>query len=345
MLRKDKLKNIIDPKKELANSAEKLVSDKRPRRFMNNPIVRTIMKILDAFALFRPLLLICVWMPAILGFWSSRIPPDNSLGAVAPGNREGMAILFLTMTLLGGSVFIINQIFDIKADKIGGKHLPLAEGLISKQYAWAMYIITSLFALFFAFTWNLPVGLLTLTGVILGIIYSHPKFSLKNKPLGGLILNGIGHGALIFIIGYFWSERYDMQAIWASLPYLFAYASVYILTTIPDIEADRETDKITIAVKMGVKNSIIMANVILLIAIGTALIVSQPPIFLTGFISLPFFVYALKNHSTVISANKVAISALAILTSLFYPWFFFVFVILVTIVYFYNKLRYRVSYP
>ncbi len=319
--------------------------DRLEAKFKESSTLSLLLFPLDILSLFRPLLIVCVWLPALLGSLSSGYI-DAVIGEGA-GDTEptGLTSLFWAMTFLGASVFIINQIFDREADKDGGKHLPIAEGLISVPTAWAVYVAVSVLALLLAFMQGITLGVLVLFGIGLGVLYSLPRFSFKDKPWGGLILNGIGHGYLIYVIGFLWSGQFSWEVLIQAIPYMLAYGGVYLYTTIPDIEQDRAHGKKTLAVVIGKSKTAGLGIGMILIAAGISVFVKQQALFLTGLFSAPFYIYALIKEKGYVRANMAAIILLTIFTSFFYFWLFPLVVIIAATIWFHNRMRFGVSYP
>jgi 1,4-dihydroxy-2-naphthoate octaprenyltransferase len=87
-----------------------------------------------------------------------------------------------------------------------------------------------------AFFISLTLGVLFTLGFVLGYIYSSPPLVLKNRPFGGLFSNALGHGSLVFLIGWCANTNLSAKALLYSVPYLLAVGAIYLNITIPDIE-------------------------------------------------------------------------------------------------------------
>lgn len=309
-------------------------------------MVRLLWHIADLVAFGRPLLLIAVWLPALLGMWSAQ-----------RGGGSGSLALLLTTTLLGASVFSINEIYDAPFDK-GRKHLPYAEGFLSTREAWAFWAITSLGAIAMAFVAGSIVSfLLVLVGVICGLLYSHRRLAFKDKPWGGLILNGIGHGMLVFLIGFFWkisqivpidetaTSLIWLRSLYEMLPYGFAYAGVYIMTTIPDIEQDRESGRRTLAVIYGAHKAALLGLGLILIAVGSGIAARQPVLALTGIPALIAYGYAIYRKKGFNLISKLTVLFMSLLIVFYFPIFFILLIIVIVGMRLYNRYRFGVAYP
>jgi len=90
------------------------------------------------------------------------------------------------------SVYIFNDLTDIKIDKINKLDRPLVNGGASKNEARKLVNILGIFGLAVAFTINLRVFLFSLTYFILFTSYSFPPIRLKGKFLINKLTVGIG---------------------------------------------------------------------------------------------------------------------------------------------------------
>ncbi len=314
-------------------------------KFRSNNSLALILKPLDLFSLFRPLLVVAGLLPALLGFLASGYIDAIIGDEETKMDPTGLSSLALPIFLLCASVFIINQIYDKDADKKGKKHLPIAEGLISVRLAWIVYYIVSIIAAAIAFAHGILPGILVIVGIGLGLLYSLPQVSLKDKPWAGLLLNGLGHGYLVYLIGFLWSTPIAWKPFVTGIPFIFAYAGVYLFTTIPDMNQDKVFGKRTFAVVFGQRKAAGLALGLILLTTGIGILFEQPALFLTGLFSLPFYIYSfLKGHGHN-NAAMTSVILLTIFASFYYFWPFPLAVVVAAIVWFHNRMRYGVSYP
>jgi len=306
---------------------------------------KLLIKICDHISFFRPLLLIPIWTPALLGFWAG--------GGSESARGEGNLLLFATF--LGAGIYGLNQIYDVKGDKLNSKNLPLSLGYISNFMAWFLAIFAFFSALFIAFFVSIPVLIAAIAAVALGIEYSAPPLRIKDKPYPALIANALGHGSVMYIIGALFAHygmpepKWDWFLLVRMIPYAIAYGAVYLFTTVPDAAGDKQVSKVTFAVIFGQRQTMLFAlsGVFFAGAFGT--IFSEPALFLTAIVSLPFYIAAIA-HSTVeprlvVRANKVAVLALAVFTFFYFPPFVVPVALAVTFAWLYNRKRLGVNYP
>ena len=113
------------------------------------------------------------------------------------------------------------------------------------------------------------------------------------------------------------------------------------------MEGDRETGKITFAVRFGVRVTVLWALIFEVITVGLAWVFKEWILFYPGLVMVPFFAYALTKHKVedVIRAIKYSVFAMAIAICVAFPWF----LILVFGVFFgsrwYYKNRFHMDYP
>jgi len=299
----------------------------------------------DHIAFIRPLLLIPIWTPALLGFWAG----GGSFSA------SELWLLILYTTFLGIGIYGINQIFDRESDVINNKNLPLALGYISKFVAWFITVAGFVGVLFIGLFMPIYIALVTVLAVLLGISYSAPRFRFKDRPIVSLILNCVGHGILIYIIGYLFgiasSEVYVFKWFFLlrSIPYGIAFVSVYLATTVLDVSGDRDVGKRTFSVVYGQRKALAIAVLGVFLSGVLGLIFHEPAIFLTAVITFHIYAGALADKEIdtkkVVRGNKAAVLALAVLTLFYIPTFFIPVFIAIVFAYVYNRKRLGVAYP
>ncbi len=306
---------------------------------------RLLKSISDRVSFFRPLLLIPVWTPALLGFWAG--------GGRSGARGEGELLLLVTFIACG--IYGINQIYDVEGDRMNRKNLPLSLGFVSVGFAWAITILSFAGALLIGVFKNTPIAILSVLAVLLGISYSAPPMRLKDRPIPSLIANALGHGAIIYIIGFLYALSGSGEKTWQwaalphSIPYILAFGAVYIFTTVPDVEGDRRTGKTTLSVLLGERRAMAVGILLVFAAGACGIAFDEPAIFLTAMVSMPFYFAAISEprveEKLVVRANKVAVLTLALLTCFYFPLFFLLIIITIAFSAIYNRKRLAVRYP
>jgi len=297
-----------------------------------------LLKYLDYFFLIRPVLMPPVWTILLLGHRRSFLLYGES-------NLPGLILLLVTFSV--GAIYILNQIFDIESDRLNQKLFFLAGGYISRKSALFETIFLFLVGMVPAFLISLQLGILFILGILFGLLYSVPPFSMKNRPVGGLISNALAHGNLTFLAGWSMNHPLSIKALFFSLPYMLAVGAIYLNTTIPDIEGDRKAGKITPAVRWGKKKVTFCSSLLVGVAIALSFLVRDLPLFVVSLLVFPLFLYSAftRKDRHVIGATKLSILFLSIAAGIFYPWYFALLILGFVGTRLYYKARFNLDYP
>ena len=305
---------------------------------------KCLLTFLDSLAFCRPLLLIPIWTPALLGFWAGN-------GGQGFG---GIWSLLAAATFLGVGIYGLNQLYDVEGDRLNSKNLVLARGLISPTLAKVITFAGFLGALVSVIDKNIVLIALVVAGVVMGVLYSVPPFRVKDRGWFALAFNALGHGFLIYLLGFAWAAAiwgtpWKWEIFFRALSYAVAYGAVYLFTTVPDIEGDRRTGKMTLAVLWGARKTMSVALVGVFVAGAMGIAFGETALFLTATASLPFYWAAVAHHGIspekIVRANKVAVLVLALLTCFYIPHYFVLVFAAVVFAALYNRLRLGVRYP
>ncbi|KPL04268.1 MAG: hypothetical protein AMJ90_01405 [candidate division Zixibacteria bacterium SM23_73_2] len=296
------------------------------------------LRYLDYFFITRPVLMPPVWTILLLGYQRSFF---------YSGQKENVVWIFVLIFFLVGSIYILNQIFDKKSDLLNKKLFFLSQGLVKDTHAWLEAIL--LFALSFigAFIISINLGFLFVLGFILGYLYSCPPFFFKNRPLWGFLSNTLGHGSLVFLIGWQVNSNVGLDPLLFSIPYFLAVGAVYLNTTLPDIQGDREAKKITLGVKLGVGRAAFVSAFFVFFSLLLALWLKDYHFFFPALLSFPFFVRAAltKRKKDIILSVKLAVLFLSIVAGSYHLWYFLVLIIGFLGTRFYYRKRFGMTYP
>ncbi|KAM0990247.1 hypothetical protein FF1_008772 [Malus domestica] len=177
--------------------------------------------------------------------------------------------------LLCGNGYIvgINQIYDIKIDKVNKPYLPIAAGDLSVKSAWLLVV-------FFAVTGLLIVGLnfgpfitsLYCLGLFLGTMYSVPPLRMKRFPVAAFLIIATVRGFLLnFGVYYATRAALGLQFEWSSaVAFITTFVTLFALVIaitkdLPDVEGDRKFEISTFATKLGVRNIAFLGSGLLLL--------------------------------------------------------------------------------
>lgn len=223
-----------------------------------------------------------------------------SWGLVALGSKPVSSVNWSTLLpiLLGGVMAAllnvasngINQIFDLKVDKINKPNRPLPAGKMSLTEAWVMTIIA--YAVTFVLAWFIvPPGgshetfIVVLIGALFTYIYSGPPCRTKRFGVWANITISVPRGALLVIAG--WSAGKTILALepW----WIAAIFGIYIIGAastkdFSDIQGDKAGGCITIPVKYGIEKSIKI---------------------ISPFLIFPFLLFPVGALTGVLTGNKI----------------------------------------
>ena len=293
----------------------------------------------DFIFLPRPILLIPVWTFLLLGYYRA--------GGERFSIGNDFLIVFLTYTLLVASVYVLNQIMDIKSDVINKKHLLLAEGFISVKNAYIEFAV--LIAVALVLTARLPKHYIIffLISFLFGIIYSVPPFKFKDRPISDFVINALGYGFLNFSIGWLTQRPLSIQTILYSLPYIFAVGAIFINTTILDIEGDKRSNAITTSIFLGMDNALRLSTTLIVLCIAVSILVKDRVCLIASLVALPLFMLALlkKDVKYVLLSIRIGGPLLVLIVGLIFPYFLPLILLIFLFLRIYYKANFSIAYP
>ncbi|PRQ44317.1 putative homogentisate solanesyltransferase [Rosa chinensis] len=190
--------------------------------------------------------------------------------------------------LLCGNGYIvgINQIYDIKIDKVNKPYLPIAAGDLSVKSAWLLVIFFAVAGLLIvAFNFGPFITSLYSLGLFLGTIYSVPPFRMKRFPVAAFLIIATVRGFLLNF-GVYYSTRaaLGLQFEWsAPVAFITTFVTLFALVIaitkdLPDVEGDRKFQISTFATKLGVRKIAFLGSGLLLVNyVGSILAASFMP--------------------------------------------------------------------
>ncbi len=239
----------------------------------------------DHIFLFRIPLLAPVWTVFLYGAVLSNKKLEHF-------NNTILISMFVSFSFLVGSIYILNQIFDIESDRLNDKLFILPRKLVKLKTAWIIAILSMLVPVAYSFYIDKVLGVIFLLSAFIGILYNCKPFELKNHPLGGLLANMIGHGFLTFAAGWFSCGKYSTEFWFPAIAVTMANGAVYLCTTIVDSKGDKQTGKSTFAVRFGDMATAKSATILLTITLIIGFYIPDKKWILlsTAIASLPFFI-------------------------------------------------------
>jgi len=297
---------------------------------------------LDYFFIMRPTLFFPVWTVFLAGYYANQCFDTNQ---VVSGNHPVLVLVLLS--LLMGAVFIFNQIVDIETDAKNQKLFFIAKGIISKSTAKAEGIILTIFPIAAAFFLNAKLGIIFIVIFLwTGIVYSLKPFSWKDRPILGIVTNFFG-GWSVAACGWISAGTDNWLFVIYAIPYAVGLVAVFLLTTIPDIPGDRESQKITFGVKFGQQITIYWALGFEFLTIVLSFILGDDIIFFPALASFPLFVVASirQRLADVVRAVKFTVLFASLAVCVVYPIYFGVLLFTYFFSKWYYKKRFNLEYP
>jgi len=288
--------------------------------------------------LLRPVLMLPGWSIILLAY-------QRSLQNSAASGK--LILTMLAATLLYGGVYIVNQIFDRETDRINKKLFLLSEGYISLKAAIRLMVLCFAFSLVLSFYLSSAIGSLFLLMFLLSVFYSVPLFSFKNKPILGLLTNGVGFGILNFLVGWSLNSELIWKGVLYSLPYFLAVSSIYLDTTLLDVEGDRQVNKITLGIRWGLTKTLGVSFVLILAALISSVLLKDIPMITTSAIAtiLTLRMFVNKKIKDIVLTNKISILVLSLWAGYFYPWYLAILLVGFLATKAYYKYRFQMNYP
>jgi geranylgeranylglycerol-phosphate geranylgeranyltransferase len=188
--------------------------------------------------------------------------PVATLITIILGEQGTIDPYLVTRTVLGSyflglATYVYNDLTDFEVDKINKTNRPSVTGKTTKPQL--LTIVCIMFGIGFSLTAFINYYTFCISGLftILGIVYSHPQFKLKDKfPLktvvtasGAALLSLLGGAAIINI---------SAPILYTSLSFFIFYFILSPLGDIGDIKGDRAVGRRTFPVVIGMKATLLI---------------------------------------------------------------------------------------
>lgn len=298
---------------------------------------------LDYIFLLRPTLFYPIWTFFLAGVWGGQ---RFGHGVADLTHTTGFFWVSAALSLVVGGVFILNQIKDTETDRINGKLFLIANGLVPIRHAAVEAALFSITGLVLGAWIDYRIGvILAALFTLSGYCYNFEPFSWKARPILGILTNVIG-GVFIYSLGWISGGGHGLMPL-RVLAYAAAGGSVFLNTTLPDIEGDRQTGKITFGVRYGVSHSALWSLILEGITVLLALIFRDWLLFFPAIAVMPFFVIGLarKTIPDVLRATKLSVLALVAGVCILFPWYLVPVVLVFFFSKWYYKRRFDFDYP
>ncbi len=290
-------------------------------------------EIFDLFFVLRPTLFYPIWTFFLAGLYGGM---HSEMGGLHLRLSHPLwTIAGLTMVM--GTVFILNQIEDKETDRANGKLFLIANGIVTLRAAYIEAMLLGVAGSILGFVNHRFIGLgFVLLLLLSGWLYNYPPSVWKNHPVMGMVTNGTG-GLIIYCLG--WNTGGGEGIPLRVAAYTLAGASVFLNTTLPDLNGDRETGKITFGVRYGVGPTAVLALVLEFIVVLLSLYLRDWFLFIPAIAVLPLFIYGAwkRTVADVVRATKYSVLALAASVCIVFP----LYLIPVFFVFFFSRWYYR----
>jgi geranylgeranylglycerol-phosphate geranylgeranyltransferase len=158
---------------------------------------------------------------------------------------------------LGLATYVYNDLTDFEVDKINKINRPSVTGKTTKPQL--LTIVCIMFGIGLSLTAfiNYYTFCISALFTILGIVYSHPKFKLKDKfPLKTVVT--AGGAALLSLLGGASVPNTSVPILYTSLSFFIFYFILSPLGDIGDIKGDRAVGRRTFPVVIGMKATLLI---------------------------------------------------------------------------------------
>ncbi len=304
------------------------------------------LKPLDYLFIFRPTLFFPIWIITLAGY-SAFFLYNEGLKWWSLEINWIIVANFVLITLAAGGTFILNQIKDVDTDKDNKKLFLISEDHIHPEIAKKIASISIGFSLLILLPQNVYLFLLLALFVLFwGYLYNYKPFVWKDSPIMGICVNMIG-GLVLFFIGWIMAGKVEGKVIIYVIPYLFAWGSVALLTTIPDMEGDSLHNKNTFAVLFGKKTTIWVAFIFLIIGFTVGMINKDPVISHPILLSIILYIIMLfkQTDQWVFRCIRYPMLFIALFLCVEFPLFFIVLLVNYYLSKIYYVSRFDLDYP
>jgi 4-hydroxybenzoate polyprenyltransferase len=307
-----------------------------------------VLRVLDAVFLARPLLLVPVWGFCGFGYFAG-IRHGNLFSVSAAWSASWHVFPWiLVFSLSVGSVYIFNQIVDVKVDARNPGFALLVKGNIPLHHAWITAAVLAAAAVLLPLMRHPALSAFSAAALVLGVLYSGRPAYFSGRPILDFLTNATGYGIVSFGAGWLLSGApFSMRCIASSGPYFFMMCAGSISSTIPDSKGDAAYGKRTTAVVFGAHRAHVLATLCLLTGLGYSFLAGDRiAIFCTG-MSVPLYIFFLiwKSEPAMEATYKIGGLICMIAACIIFPSMVAASCIVASATMLYFRLRHHVHYP
>ena len=325
------------------------------KRFLKyHPVHKKLVPKLDIVFLLRPTLFFSVWVMVVIGMASAQMHLVGHPLWITELSWKTF-LVFMGLTFVSSSAFILNQISDEESDAVN-KKLFLVGKYISSEKSQSISNILLISGLVISLVVNWFTAILVgCIYLVWGIINNWQPFNWKRKPIFGWLANSVV-GGLLFAVGWFLVMKnqlnnginiLDIALFEYMTPYLLCFSSVALLIALPDIKGDKKSGDRTFPIAYGEMSILFLSLIIICVAFIFALHHGNPLASTALLVSIPFFVFTVirRFDKDVLRAIRYPIFILNFFALSIYPWLFVPLLITFYLSKYYYWHRFNLHYP
>lgn len=310
----------------------------------------SVLRIIDALFLARPVLWIPVWGFCAFGYFSGLVHNCDFSFSVAWSHQLPVFCRILVFSFSVGAVYVFNQMADRHVDEKNAGFPLLVKGNIPLWIAWSSVIVLALGSLCIPLfnNWK-ALSAFAAAALLLGVLYSVKPMFFTGRFLLDFLTNATGYGIVSFGVGWYLSgaELFSRSFAVYSVPYFFLMCAGSISSTIPDYEGDRKCGKNTTAVAIGTPQAHLMASCFLCASLGIALFTKNwVPVICAG-LGMPFYIIFCfyKTQKTMEATYKIGGMISMVVAGMLFPLLIPASLITLVATVLYFRIRYHITYP
>lgn len=188
--------------------------------------------------------------------------PVATLITLIMGAQENIDPFLVIGTVIGSyflglATYVYNDLTDFEVDNINKTNRPSVTG--KKTKAQLLTIVCIMFGIGLSLTAFINYYTLCISSLftILGIVYSHPRFKLKDKFLLKTVVTATG-AALLSLLGGAAVPNTSLPILYTSLSFFIFYFILSPLGDIGDIKGDRAVGRRTFPIVIGMKATLLI---------------------------------------------------------------------------------------
>jgi 4-hydroxybenzoate polyprenyltransferase len=301
-----------------------------------------MIRILDFFFAARPLLQLPIWTVYLIALHYHHELSGETFGWSDLLTMAGINLIFT------GAAYL-NQVYDYESDRLNNKVGFLQRGWLSQKQLLIAFTVVSIIPMIIGPLISLFTFFVFAQLLVLSYTYSAPPLRLKDRPIGGLVANGYGHGLLVAIAVMPDITLHNAGLLgWDNPLYFFlSVGAIYIVTTIPDRAGDKATGKQTLAVALGRTWALLLALVLMVLSAVVAYASTYAAlVYLSIFASfLILGALMIRTEASIRFVAKMPLLLLTLIAGYHYPiYLLFVVALFVATRAYYHR-RFGIIYP